>query len=51
LPEFPSYKNGRKDCKNARDVIQSQHLNLCLTTESLWRQFAPGPFLRGLELA
>ena len=35
LPESPSYKEGRKDCKNARDVIQPQHVNLCLTDEPL----------------
>ena len=35
LPEFPSYENGRKDCKNARDVIQMKHDHLWKITESL----------------
>ena len=37
LPEFPSYENGGKDGKNARDIIQTEHDHLCLITESLAR--------------
>jgi hypothetical protein len=49
LPEFPANENGRKDCKNARDVIQPKHDHLYLISESFGAFVHQGPLLlRGL---
>ena len=38
LPDFSSYENGRKDCKNARDVIHVKREHLYPIIE-FWRPF------------